>query len=185
MTVVSTSMKDYKAQYQGFERMEVGLGSISPNIFATQSYRKKKTDKIIMGGIQEIRYTGAEHDLNPMLLVIGYEPAYNTILAYNLHYIPRQHRTAIINIVLKSNHARIKGQKAIIVDYNQIKKAIPASANIVRRYKLQGIKIVEQFPLVEWTKAISRKSRWEGWFKKNQSKSNTKTVNGFKKTKRK
>ena len=170
MAVVSNRKADYAAQYTGFDKLEVGLGSISPNVFATQGYRKKKIDNILIGGLQEIRYTGAEHDLNPLILTIGYEAAYNTILAYNLNYVPVQFRKAMINLILQSNHARIKGQKPLVIDYQTIKQGIPESAKIVRRYKLQGIKVIDQYPIVEWQKIIKKKSRWQGWYK-NQGKS--------------
>ena len=185
MAVVTKSPKDYKALYNGFDKMEVGLGTIEPNIYATKDYQKKKTDRILIGGLQEIRYVGAEHDLSPLILVIGYETVYNTILAYNLHYIPEKYRIAIVNLVLKSNFARIKGQKPIIVDYHMIKRAIPESARIVRRYKVVGIKVVDQYPLVEWTKAIKKKNRWQNWYKKNQTKKADKIVNGFIRRKKK
>jgi len=179
MATVSNSKKDYLALYQGFQRMDVGLGSIDPNVYATKGYRKKKTDKLLMGGLQEIRYTGAEHDLNPLILVIGYEAAYNTILAYNLHYIPEHYRLAIIQYVIVSNQARINSQLPLIVDYHKIKGIIPDSAKIVRRYKLQGIKVIDQFPIVEWKSAASIKSKWQNWYKKNQQKSFWREVDNF------
>lgn len=179
MAVVSNNKKDYLKLYQGFEQRDVGLGSIDPNIYATKGYRKKKTDKILMGGLQEIRYTGAEHDLHPLILVIGYEPAYNTILAYNLHYIPDHYRQAIINYVIMSNRARINSQLPLIIDYNKIKGHIPDSAKIVRRYKLQGIKILDQFPIVDWKAEASKKSKWQNWYKKVQQKSFWQEVSGF------
>jgi len=179
MAVVSANKKDYLVLYQGFERRDVGLGSIDPNIYATKGYRKKKTDKLLMGGIQEIRYTGAEHDLNPLILVIGYEAAYNTVLAYNLHYIPDHYRQAIIQYVIMSNQARINSQLPLIVDYHKIKQHIPDSAKIVRRYKLQGIKIIDQYPIADWKRVASIKSKWQGWYKKNQQKSFWREVDSF------
>lgn len=165
MATVSKSSSDYKSLYTGFDSIEVGLGTIAPNIFATKDYKKKKIDKLLIGGLHDLRYTGSENDLHPLVLVIGYEPAYNTAIGFNLHYVPKPFRNAIINIVLKGNHARIKGQRHIVVDYKRIAKAIPEASKIIRRYKLQGIKVVNSYPLVEWDEAIKRKSRWQNWYK--------------------
>lgn len=169
MATVSKSPKDYKSLYTGFDSKDVGLGTIDPNIYKSKSYQKKKIDKVLIGGLQEIIYAGMEHDKNPLILAIGYEAAYNTIIGYNLNYVPERLRTAIITLVMKSNVARIKSQLPIIVDYKMLKKAIPDSSAIVRRYKVVGIKVTETYPLTEWDSAIKGKNKWEMWYK-NQKK---------------
>jgi hypothetical protein len=165
MAIVSSAPKDFKALYTGFDSKEVGLGTIEPNIYATPSYQKKKVGKILIGGLQSIIYAGMEHDLNPLVLALAYEPKYNTILGYNLHYITEAHRKAIVTLVMKSNIARIKGQLPLIIDYKMLKKAIPDSVAIIRRYKTVGIKVIESYPLVEWTSVVKQKSKWANWYK--------------------
>lgn len=166
MATVSQNKQDFKALYTGFDSKDVGLGTIDPNIYATPSYQKKKVDKVLIGGLQEIVYAGMEHDRTPLVLVIGYEPAYNTIIGYNLNYITERYRKAIVQLVMKSNLARIRSQQPLIIDYNMIKRIIPDSTAIVRRYKTVGIKVLETYNLNEWDTAISGKSQWEQWFKR-------------------
>jgi hypothetical protein len=151
--------------YDGFESVEGSLGSIDPNIYATKNYGKKKVDKILIGTINRLIYSGFEHDMQPLVLVMAYEPAYNTIIGYNLHYAPESVRKAIIELVLKSNTSRIKKNNPLLVDYGMLKKAVPQSMGMIRRYKVVGVRIVDQYRLNEWNKVIKEKSKWQGMYK--------------------
>jgi len=115
--------KDYLDMYSGYNSQRVGMGLINPNIYSTPEYQKKKIQNIVIGGISDIVYSGMEHDTMPTILTIVHENSYNTILAYNLNYIPQQLRQAILKFVLDSNAARIKSNQPLIVDYHAIKKS--------------------------------------------------------------
>lgn len=165
MAVVSSRKSDFKDMYTGFTTQDVGLGTIDPNAYASQAYRKKKIDKILIGTLNRIIYAGFEHDKEPLVLVMAYEPRYNTIIGYNMHYLPEKFRKAILDLVLKSNLARIKKNNPLIVNYTMIKKAVPASLGAIRRYKVVGVKVVDQYKIVEWNDVIQEKSKWSGMYK--------------------
>ena len=159
-TVNMSSQKEFKPIYDGytgFDFKEVGISSIKPNQYASKTYQKKKADRIIFGTIQEIQYSGTEHDLQPLILPIGFEVAYGTLLAINLNYVPVETRKHILNYILKTNHLRIRKQKPIVVDYKILKKKFKSVPLIIRRYKTIGIRVVEQFPIVEWEIATNKK----------------------------
>ena len=153
--------RDYLDMYSGFDQQQVGLGLIQPNIYATPQYQARKIQNLVIGGISEIVYSGMEHDRSPVVLTMRYESPYNTVLAYNLNYCPQRIRQAILKFVLDANAARIKSNQPIIVDYHALKRAIPDSQYIVRRYKVVGINVRETIPLVEWPEVVKRSSGWE------------------------
>lgn len=162
MPLITSSVgKDYMDMYTGYDQQSVGLGMINPNIYATPQYQKKKIQNLVLGGISEIIYAGMEHDTKPRILTMRYESVYSTVLGYNLNYCPPRMRQAILKFVLDSNAARIRANQPIIVDYASIKKAIPDSKYIVRRYKVVGINVRETIPLVEWPEAVKARSGWE------------------------
>lgn len=166
MAVTSKQSADWEQLYDGFDTKAVGAGTIDPSIYATDSYRKKKIKKIMIGGLNRIVYGGAEHDSNPLALTIFYNPTYGAVLSYNLDYVPKKVRKAIIDFVIKSNIKRIKKGQPIIVDYYTLKKAIPVSVKIVRLYKVQLIRVIETYPLNSWGTAIEQKSSWQNHYKK-------------------
>ena len=160
--------KDWIDLYNGFTEKDVGLTTIEPTIYYSKGYQKKKAKKLkklFIGGINRIIYSGYEHDKEPLVLAMSYEPVYNTIIGYNLHYIPVTYRQKIIQLVLKSNIARIKKQLPLIIDYQMIKKAVPESLGAVRRYKVIGIRVDEAIPLTEWKETIKENSKWSNYYK--------------------
>lgn len=169
MAVTSNNKKDWDQLYDGFDTKNVGAGVIDPSIYASDSYRKKKIKKIMIGGLNRIVYGGAEHDNNPLALTIYYNAKYGAILSYNLDYVPKKVRKAIIDFVIKTNIKRIKKGQPIIVDYKTLKKSIPVSTKIVRLYKIQLIRVVETYPLNSWGTAIQQKSSWQNHYKKSSS----------------
>lgn len=177
MATTTKSKKDFNDLYDGFDVRDVGVGTIDPSIYATKSYTKKKQQKIILGGLNLITYAGWDHDANPLILTMGYVPAYNVVISYNLHYVPYQVRKAIIDFVIKSNVKNIKNNKPMVVDYHALKRAVPVSPAIVRMYKVVAIRVVETYPLNSWGTAISDKSKWQNHYK--TSKSNESTLQKF------
>lgn len=166
MATVTTSLsKEYLEMYKGYDQRAVGLGVINPNAYASPSYQKKKIKNMLIGGISKIRYAGMEHDTQPLVMTIAYEPAYATLIGFNLHYVPTPIRLAIMKFVLDSNAARIRANQPIIIDYRAMKRAVPQSRYIVRRYKAVGIHLEETIPLTEWPAVAKEASKWEGHFK--------------------
>ena len=166
MATISQFKQDWAEVYDGYDEREVGIGLSSPNIYASDEYAKKKTQELLIGGMAEIIYSGFDHDMNPLVLSMAYEPNYNTILALNLNYVPQNHRQAIIKFIFDSNRTRIKNNEPIIIDYHALKRSVPSVQGIVRRYKNVGIRVVGNVPLVEWPKAITRQSRWTQMYKR-------------------
>mgnify|MGYP006136807815 CR=1 FL=1 len=165
MPLITRSVgKDYLDMYQNYNQQQVGLGMIDPNIYATPSYQKKKIQNLVLGGISRIVYAGMEHDKEPLILTMVYESPYNTVLAYNLHYVPMAIRKNILKYVLDTNAARIKSNQPIIVDYHALKRAVPQSQYIVRRYKIVGINVRETIQLNEWPEILKEKSKWESHY---------------------
>lgn len=160
MTVVAQSVgQDLADLYSGFDIKDVGIGT--SGTYANTNYAKKKTDKLLIGGLSNLLYIGFEHDKEPLALTMAHESAYNTVLAYNLHYVPLQTRQNIIKAVLQMNKARIQSNQPLIVDYHSLKSMIPESQYIVRRYKVTGTRVLSAIPLSDWDKAIRQRSGWE------------------------
>lgn len=166
MATITTSLSnEYIEMYKGYGTQAVGLGTADPNIYATDAYRKKKIKNLLIGGISKIRYSGIEHDPQPLVMTIGYEPAYATIIGFNLHYVPTVLREAIMKFVLDSNVARIKSNQPIMIDYRSLTLAIPQAKYIVRRYKAIGVHLEETIPLTEWPTVAKERSKWEGHYR--------------------
>src|SRR4030066_774491 len=149
MVAISSKKSDFLEMYDSFDIVKVGLGAIDPSIYASELYRKKKTNKLLIGTINRIVYTGAEHDLLPLVLVMAYEPKYHCIIGYNLNYLPEVYRKALLNLVLKSNKVRIRKKNPIIINYSMIKRAIPPTSGAIRRYKVIGIRLLDSYRLSE------------------------------------
>lgn len=161
MATISTAInQDYLKAYDGYDQQAVGIG-LQTGTYASSQYAKKKIQNLAIGLLSEIIYSGFEHDQKPMILPLMYEGPYNTILAYNLNYVPEQHRRAIMKFVLDSNAARIRANQSMIVDYHALKRAVPSSQYIVRRYKTIGIRVLETHSLNEIPSSIKGTSRWQ------------------------
>lgn len=165
MAIITQNInKDYLAAYDGYNSQQVGMGLIDPNIYASDEYRGRKISTIALGLISEVRYSGYETDPNPNILTMAYEMPYNTILAYNLNYGTPQIRRALLKYVLDSNAARIKSNQPIMVDYYGLKRLIPDSQYLVRRYKVVGLSPVETYPLTEWANVAKKSTKFDGYF---------------------
>jgi hypothetical protein len=175
----TSNRKNWIDIYDGFDTKAVGAGTLDPTIYSDPNYAKKKTQKLIIGGMNLITYAGWEHDASPLILTMHYIPTYNVVLAYNLHYVPERVRHAMIQFIIKTNKNRIKKGQPIIIDYYQLKRAIPVSAQIVRMYKLPLIRVVETVPLRSWGAAIKGNNKWSSHHKKTNVKSNESALKKF------
>ena len=162
---MATISKKALDAYNGYDAQDVGIGLSNPNIYKTPDYEKKKIQTLAFGLVSESIYSGFDHDSSPLIVPFAHEAAYNTILAYNLHYCPQKYRQAIMKYILDSNAARIKANQPILVDYHAIKRAVPISQFIVRRYKQTGLRVVQTYPLNEIPNIITEPSRWEQHYK--------------------
>jgi hypothetical protein len=162
--ITQSVSKDYLDMYSGYDQQKVGLGVIEPNIYASPSYQKKKIKNLVIGGISEVRYSGFEHDPNPLILTMGYNPNYNVAVVLNLNYCPAVMKKAILKFVLDTNAARIKSNLPIMVDYQSLKRAVPDVQYIVRYYKIVGVNVLETIPLVEWPEVIKTRSKWNNHY---------------------
>lgn len=166
MAVISQAItKDLLDMYDGYDMTKVGLGMQDPNIYATRNYQKKKIQSMVLGGISDISYSGYEHDRTPLVLVMAFEPQYNTVIGLNLRYIPSLIRKKVLKYVLQANAARIKGNTPIIINYESLKKLVPQVQGIVRRYKIIGIRVEKTYQLNEWPDTLAIKSPFENFYK--------------------
>ncbi|MBG24017.1 MAG: hypothetical protein CMF22_11245 [Idiomarinaceae bacterium] len=165
-TITTTVSQEYLAAYDGYDSQEVGLGLINPNIYKSgEAYRRKKIKRLAIGLISSVTYAGSEHDSNPKIIPLMYEQAYGTILAYNLNYVPQRTRQAIMKYILDSNAARIRSNQSMIVDYHALKRAVPDSQYIVRRYKAVGINLIETYGLSDVPNVIKGSGRWDNHYR--------------------
>jgi hypothetical protein len=158
--------KEYLDIYDGYDKQEVGLGLLNPNIYATKNYQKKKIKAIGIGMLSKISYGGAETDASPLVLPMAYEPQYSTILAYNMRYATPVLRRSIMKFILEANAVRIKSKLPIMVDYYAVKRAIPDSQFLVRRYKVVGVSVMEAYQLNDWPILAAEKTPFDGYYKK-------------------
>jgi len=172
-TITSNFNKDVAAMYDGYKenRQKIGLGLINPNIYATPDYQEKKISSIILGGISDVLYIGFDTDPTPLVLPFVFESAYNTVLAFNIRYIPPPIRKALLKYVLDTNVARIQSNQPILIDYQSTARAIPEVKGIVRRYKIVGLRVNDAtgmgtVPLVEWPNLINLHSPFQQIYRK-------------------
>ena len=180
-TVSGGISSEYLSAYDGYDRQKVGLGlatGVDPasgqptdTIYATSAYAKKKTQNLPVGLVSRIRYSAYENDQNPEVLVIGYEPAYATVIGYSLRYATTTLRRAILKFVLESNASRIRGNQPMIIDYYALKRAIPDSQYLVRRYKVVGIRVEDTYTLNEWTTVATTRTPFDGFYRRYKTKS--------------
>lgn len=172
MATTTSLKKDWEDIYSGFDVLAVGPGTLE-DLYSDPNYAKKKIQKLVIGGISRISYTGWENDAVPLILVIGYVAKYNVVLGYNLRYAPQTVRENIIKYVVKTNLNRIKKQQPIIIDYHSLKRVIPISSKIVRMYKLPLIRVIESVPLNGWGIVIKEKSKFASHYKRTGKSSET------------
>lgn len=166
MALIAPSVpQSYIDDYHGFDIRDVGPGLLQPNIYHSDSYALKKTSHILMGCINDCYYSSFEIDRNPLIIPFQFEPQYQTILAFNIHYIPRKYRQALARYIIFSNRHRIESNLPLLIDYQRIKQRIPAVTGIVRRYKIVLLRVNGTVPLQQWPIAIKQHSRWQHIYK--------------------
>lgn len=163
--ITQTVSQDYLDMYDGYDTTKVGAGLVTPDIYATPSYSKKKIRNLVIGGISEIVYSGYEHDQSPMVIPMQYEPRYNTIIGINLNYAPASVRKNILKYILEANAARIKGNQPLMINYDSLKRLVPQVRGMIRRYKVVLIRPVETYQLNEWPEVLKKRSRWEKMYR--------------------
>ena len=163
--LTQTVGKDYADMYSGYDTQKVGAGMMNPDIYATPEYSKKKIKNLVLGGISEVVYSGFDHDSSPTVIPFIYERAYNTVLAFNLNYVPPKIRRNILKFILDSNAARIKSNQPIIIKYDAIKRVVPQVAGIVRRYKIVLLNVKQTYQLNEWPEIAKKQSKWQNMYK--------------------
>lgn len=169
MALLGTSIsKEVVDSYDGFDVTNIGAGLLNPDIYKTKGYSKKKIKKLLIGTLAECSYAGADHDHSPLIIPLGTEPQYGTIIALNLHYVPLQIRRNILKVILESNKARISANQPIMIDWQSLKRSVPEVQYITRRYKqvLLGYGADGgSIPLAEWGEVIKERSKWESHYK--------------------
>lgn len=151
--------------YSGWNRADVGLGLIRPNIYASDEYRQTKVQNILVGTVSLIVYAGFEHDSTPLVLTIGRISAYNVILGLNLHYVPPDIRRAIIKYHIESNVNNIENNLPMKVDYEGMSKAIPEAEAITRMYKQVGVNVIETYRIVDLPQIIQKPSAFQNHYR--------------------
>lgn len=177
MAIISKAMGDYAKLYSGYEenRAKIGAGLLHPSIYKTPNYEKTKIDHIVVGGISDCIYGSFITDPQPLILALGLEPAYNTIIGLNLRYIPPTVRQGIIKMVLDSNQMRIISNQPLLVDWKMLARAFPQYVPfITRRYKQQLLRVNNQtgkgvVPLLEWPELVNISSPFENEFAARQT----------------
>lgn len=167
-TAQQGSKDDWDDLYSNFEPVKVGPGSLEPNIYATNNYARLKQDTLLIGGLSEILYLPFFVDKEPLLLSMKIEPQYNTVLGFNLRYVPQNIRIAMVNVVFETNQNRIRNDQSLFIDYNLMKRRVPESQYIVRRYKLPMLRVLGNIPLQDWTAVIAQTSGFENVWRQNQ-----------------
>jgi hypothetical protein len=171
MPIISNSIsQDFIDMYDGFDSTTVGIGMQNPNIYATPEYQKKKIQKLVIGGISKIVYSGYENDLTPMCLALGVEPRYNTIIGLNLRYVPPKIRQNVMKYVLSANAARIRANQPLMINLDSLRRLIPQINGAIRRYKIVGIRVVETYKLTDWPSLITENSPFENHWREGVSK---------------
>lgn len=163
-TITSTIGKEYLDAYDGYDEQEVSLGLVT-GLYRSPAYQAKKVKRLAIGLLSDITYAGAEHDSNPLALPIYFNSQYQTLLSYNLHYLPEAKRRALILAVLKMNAARIRNNQPIVIDYHAVKRVVPDSQYIVRHYKTIGINPIKTYSLNEIPDAIKGANRWQNHYR--------------------
>lgn len=160
MPIIKNVGKELLDVYDGYQDVKVGAGT-DPGMYATPAYAKKKIQTLLLGNLTKVVYSGYDHKMDPLIIPMVLEPSYNTIMGISLSYVPLRTRQNIIKFILESNAARIKSNLPLIIDYPSIKRMIPESQFIVRRYKTVLLRVEESFRLTDWDNAI--KEEGDAW----------------------
>jgi len=161
MTAVSNHQKDWESFYDKVgQTKNVGIGTLDHQLYSTKAYQRKKKKKLLIGGISRIVYAGFENDPTPTILTLAFESQYNTILALNVRYMPKNVRYAILQFILKVNKVRIRDKKSLVMDYKTIVAAFPLVKNVIRRYKIALIGVRENVPMIGWKSVIDEQSQF-------------------------
>lgn len=146
--------------------INVGIGTLDYKLYSSKAYQKKKKSPLIIGNIARIVYSGFETDPTPTILTIAFESKYNTVIAFNLRYVPPKIRASVLDLVLKSNKANIANKKPLVVDYKEIIDAFPQMYGTIRRYKLVLIGVIESpIPLIGYPSVAKEKSPYTTIYK--------------------
>jgi hypothetical protein len=171
MPLISQTVgQDYADMYSGYNQQKVGAGLITPDIYSTPQYSKKKIKNLVMGGISDIMYVSHDIDPNPLVLPFVMETQYSTVLAFNLNYVPPNIRKNILKFVLDSNAARIRANQPIIINYDSVKRAVPQVQGIVRRYKIVLTRPTKTYQLNEWPEVAKKRSSYQNIYKEGYSR---------------
>lgn len=178
MATISKAMDDYSKLYTGYQenRATLGAGMLHPRIYSTPAYARTKIDHLVIGGISDCIYGSFITDPQPLILALGLEPQYNTIIGLNLRYVPAEVRQGIIKFVLDTNQARIISNQPLVVDWRLLAKAFPQYVPyITRRYKQQLLRVNNQtgkgvVPLLEWPELVNINSPFETQFAQRKTK---------------
>lgn len=165
MAKVLTHPSDFKKYVYGeTDTMKVGVGTDEKN-YSNKAYAKKKTTDIMMGTINRLSYLGYELDKEPLVLVSWYNPAYNVIEGVNINYLPVAIRRNLVKYVKKTNALRIKAGKPLLIDYHDLKKAIPEIQGAWRRYKVIATKGEQIVRLDEWESVLTESTKYKNHYK--------------------
>lgn len=142
----------------------VGLGVDTSN-YANRSYANKKTTDIVIGTINRLLYLGYEVDREPLVLVSWFNASYQVIEGVNVNYLPVAIRRRLLDYVKRTNRLRIKSGKPIMIDYHQLKTAIPEIQGAWRRYKLLATRNEEIVKFADWDKVITESTKYQNHYK--------------------
>jgi len=148
-----------------------GIGTLPYQIYKSDAYQKRKQKPLIIGGINRIVYSGFEQDPTPIILTMVHEPQYNTVLSINLRYLKPQQKKMLLEYILNKNKLRIKQKKPLLIpEWKLLKRRFPWLVNVIRRYKLTLIGVVETVPLIGWPSVMKESSpySWVGSQRKKQ-----------------
>lgn len=155
--------------YSGWDqnKKNIGLGLISPSIYAYDEYRQTKIESIMLGSLSKVMYAGFEHDMMPTVLVCDHVPRYNVIRGFNIRYVPEQIRRAMMKYVIEDNVNRIERNLPMVFDINGIMRAIPEASAILRMYKQQGLRLQPNgvVPLIDWPTVAAEPSPWSNHYR--------------------
>lgn len=166
MATYSKAAGDWTGFYDDYKTTkQVGIGTLDYKLYSSAKYQKKKKKALVLGGITKIVYAGFDNDPMPYVLSFAFESQYQTIMGFNLRYIPSTTRTQLLDFIVKSNATRIKKKKPIIIDPKQLIKKFPQLLGCIRRYKIALIGVIENTPLIGWPLIAKESSEFSQIYK--------------------
>jgi len=139
--------------------IKVGIGTLNVDLYHSKEYQKKKKKPLIIGNLARAVYAGFDTDPTPLILTFAFESKYNTVMAFNLRYVPTNIRRGVLDFILQSNKPRIKQRKPLLVDYRAVVKAFPQMYGAIRRYKIILLGVIESpIPLIGWPSVAKESS---------------------------